>query len=79
MHLKRCHGGSKDSWGESTLVVSLGDSLGLVTALVAAVPAAEEETVAVALTWETGAVYKHVDRWSLKNTRMKATLNPVNV
>lgn len=46
--------------------MSLGDSFGLVTAEVAAMPAAAaapaagEGTVAVALTWETGAVYKHV-------------------
>lgn len=46
--------------------MSLGDSFGLVTALVAAVPAAAavpvagEGAVAVALTWEAGAVYKCV-------------------
>lgn len=61
---------------ESTLAVSLGDSLGLVT-LVAAVPAAAaapaagEGAVAETLTWETGAVYKHVAKWLLQNTTMK--------
>lgn len=45
------HGGKrleKPAAAESTLVASLGDSLGLVTVPVAA------------MTWEVGVVYKHV-------------------
>lgn len=73
---------------ESTLAVSLGDSLGLDTAVVAAVPAAvaavpaaaavpvaEEGAVAEALTWETGAVYKYVAKRLLRNTRTTDTQN----
>lgn len=50
---------------ESTLAASLEDSLAVVTAAAAATVAAAaagaagEGTVAVALTWEAGAVYKH--------------------
>lgn len=62
-----CHGRHKESEEpgavESTLAASLGDSLAVVTAAlaVAAAPAgaAGEGTVAVTLTWETGAVYEH--------------------
>lgn len=64
-----CHGRHKESEEpvavESTLAASLDDSLavGIAAAAVAvaATPAgaAGEGTVAVTLTWETGAVYKH--------------------
>lgn len=58
---QRCHGGHKESEEpvavESTLGASFDESLALVTAAAAAV--AGEGTVAVTLTWETGAVYKH--------------------
>lgn len=62
---------------ESTLAVPLGDSLGSVTAVVAAMPAAAatppagDGPVAGALAWETAAVYKYAAKWLLKNTRMK--------
>lgn len=61
---------------ESTLAVSLSDSLGLVTAAVTAMPAAAAapaagETVAESLTWETGVVYKYAAKWLLNNTRVK--------
>lgn len=44
-----------------TLAVSLGDSLGAGTEV--------GGIVGATLAWETGAVYKHVAKWLLKNTR----------
>lgn len=59
--------------GETTLVVSLGDSLGATAAM--PVDAAGEGTVVGALTWETGAVYKHVAMFYSKIQRPKVHSN----
>lgn len=58
---------------KSTLAASLGDCLGVVTAAVAAMPAGAAGEGTVALTWGTGAVYKHVASDYSKRTRMKGS------
>ena len=70
---------------QSTLAVTLGDTLGLVTAAVTAGPAAAAVPVAgegtEALTWETGGVYKHVAKLLLKHKddRYTAFTKAVNI
>ena len=65
---------------ESTLAAAAAAVPAAVTAPAApAAPVTEEGTVAVALTWDTGALYKHVSKRLLKNTMMKALVKQVNM